>query len=126
MTEHQKIDRVVITDEAKALLTEIRGEYGDVLFQLSAGCCDGSGPMCFKTGDAYIGSNDVKIGTADGADIWASGSIATLWDRSQLILDVGQGSGNGFSLDNGRAQSFITRARILSDDECSTMGLSDA
>ncbi|MGH1354656.1 MAG: DUF779 domain-containing protein [Thalassovita sp.] len=109
------IERVVATPAAVALLSEMRSEYGDLVFQMSAGCCDGSGPMCYRADEAYIGDGDVKLGEVEGTAIWASRSIATIWENSQLILDTGTGSGNGFSLDNGRATHFVTRARILSE-----------
>ena len=112
MTEES--EKVVVTEAALALLAELRAEYGEVVFSISAGCCDGTGPMCFRQSDAFIGSNDVQLGAADGAAIWASPSIAGLWENSQMILDAGPGSGAGFSLDNGRSMHFLTRARILS------------
>jgi uncharacterized protein (DUF779 family) len=109
----EQIDKVMGTQAASALLAELRAEYGEVVFQMSAGCCDGSGPMCYRAGEAYIGSGDVKLGEVDGTEIWASRSIATLWENSQLILDTSTGSGNGFSLDNGRTTHFVTRARQI-------------
>ncbi|WP_420568608.1 DUF779 domain-containing protein [Thalassovita sp.] len=112
----EQLEKVIATPAAVALLAELRAEHGDVVFQMSAGCCDGSGPMVYRKGDAYIGSGDVQLGEVDGTQIWASRTIATLWENSQLILDTGTGSGNGFSLDNGRDKHFVTRARILSTD----------
>ncbi|MQQ09801.1 DUF779 domain-containing protein [Epibacterium sp. SM1979] len=106
-------EKIVITDAARTLLTELRAEYGEVVFQLSAGCCDGSGAMCFRKDSAFIGSQDIQLGEADGAGVWASPSIAGIWENSQLILDAGPGSGDGFSLDNGRTTRFLTKARIL-------------
>lgn len=107
-------EKVVITDAGRALLAELRAEHGEVVFQLSAGCCDGTGAMCFKESSAFIGAKDIKLGDADGADVWASPSIAGIWENSQLIIDAGPGSGDGFSLDNGRTTRFLTKARILS------------
>lgn len=112
MTE--TIAKVVVTEAARELLTELRNEYGEVVFQLSAGCCDGTGAMCFRKSSAFIGSNDVHLGNADGAEVWASPSIAGIWENSQLIIDAGPGSGDGFSLDNGRTTRFLTKARIIS------------
>lgn len=106
-----QIEKVVVTEAALALLAELRAEYGEVVFQMSAGCCDGTGAMCFRQSDTIIGHNDVKLGEADGAGIWASPSIAAIWERSQLILDAAPGSGDGFSLDNGRTTRFVARAR---------------
>lgn len=110
----ENAEKVVVTEAALALLAELRAEYGDIVFKISAGCCDGSGPMCFRASDAFMGVNDVQLGDADGAGIWAAPSVAALWENSQMILDAGPGSGAGFSLDNGRSTHFLTRARILS------------
>lgn len=113
MGDANTTDKVIVTEAALALLEELRAEHGDVVFQISAGCCDGTGPMCFRASDVRLGANDVKLGEADGAGIWASNSIAGIWENSQMILDAGPGSGDGFSLDNGRTTRFITRARTL-------------
>lgn len=110
-------DEVVATQAALDLLAQLRAEFGEIVFQMSAGCCDGSGPMCYRAGEAFVGDRDVKLGEVDGAVIWAAPSIAGLWENSQMILDASPGSGNGFSLDNGRTSHFVTRARILSAGE---------
>lgn len=106
-------EKVVVTEAARALLAEMRAEHGEIAFQMSAGCCDGTGAMCFRASDLYVGDNDVKLGEADGAGVWASRSIAEIWATSQVILDAGPGSGDGFSLDNGRKTRFLTRSRLL-------------
>ncbi|SPF75475.1 hypothetical protein ALP8811_00465 [Aliiroseovarius pelagivivens] len=113
----EKVEKVVVTEAALTLLEEIRAEHGDVVFKISAGCCDGTGPMCFREADVMIGVNDIKLGDVDKAGIWAAPSIADLWKNSQMILDAGPGSGAGFSLDNGRTTHFLTRSRILHLDE---------
>lgn len=113
----EDVEKVVVTEAALALLEEIRAEHGDVVFKISAGCCDGTGPMCFREADVMIGVNDVKLGDADNAGIWATPSIADLWKNSQLILDAGPGTGAGFSLDNGRTTHFLTRSRIIPLDD---------
>ncbi|WP_282182585.1 DUF779 domain-containing protein [Aliiroseovarius marinus] len=113
----EDVEKVVVTEAALALLEEIRAEHGDVVFKISAGCCDGTGPMCFREADVIIGVNDVKLGDADNAGIWATPSIADLWKNSQLILDAGPGTGAGFSLDNGRTTHFLTRSRIIPLDD---------
>lgn len=106
-------EKVVVTEAALALLAELQAEHGDLIIQMSAGCCDGSGPMCFRKSDVHIGDSDVKLGDAGEAEIWASRSIAGIWENSQLILDAGPGSGEGFSLDNGRTTHLLTRAQVL-------------
>lgn len=109
--------RVTATDAARAFLAEIRADHGDVLFHQSGGCCDGSSPMCYPKDDFRIGSSDVKLGEIDGAEVWISGPQFEAWKHTQLILDVVPGRGGMFSLDNGREKRFLTRSRVLTDQE---------
>ncbi|MFX8305086.1 DUF779 domain-containing protein, partial [Acinetobacter baumannii] len=41
------IPRVQATEAAQALITELQGHHGELLFYQSHGCCAGSAPMCF-------------------------------------------------------------------------------
>jgi uncharacterized protein (DUF779 family) len=111
------IDRVTMTDAARALLADIVVEHGPVMFVQSGGCCDGSSPMCFKEGDYIIGARDIKLGEVEGAPVWISESLFEIWKHSQMILDAGPGNGAGFSLDTGRGTCFLSRARVFTDEE---------
>ena len=110
-------ERVILTDAARALLSEIVAEHGPVMFVQSGGCCDGSSPMCFKDGDYRIGARDVKLGEVDGAPVWISESLFEIWRHSQMILDAGPGQGAGFSLDAGRGRCFLSKARLWTREE---------
>ena len=37
-------------------------EHGPLMFMQSAGCCDGSLPMCFEESELETGERDVQIG----------------------------------------------------------------
>lgn len=113
--------RVTATQAALNLLAEIKADHGDVLFHQSGGCCDGSSPMCYPVGDFRIGQSDVKLGEIDGTEVWISGPQFQVWKHTQLILDVVPGRGGMFSLDNGREQRFLTRSRLLSDEEMAAL-----
>jgi len=71
---------------------------GPVMFFQSGGCCDGSLPMCF----------------ADGAPFYIDHRQYEAWKHTQLILDVGDGEPEGFSLAAGPDGHFITRSRVCS------------
>ena len=109
--------RVVATEGALALLGDIKADHGDVLFHQSGGCCDGSSPMCYPLGDFHIGTSDVLLGQIDGSDVYISGPQFEAWRHTQLILDVVDGRGGMFSLDNGREKRFHTRSRLFTEDE---------
>lgn len=121
MTNKTTPERVVATDAARALLTEIRVDHPDVLIHQSGGCCDGSSPMCYPTSEFRIGEGDVKLGEVDGVSVYMSGPQFDVWKHTQLILDVVPGRGGMFSLDNGRERRFLARARTFSSDELATL-----
>ena len=58
-------ERVAVTEEAAALLRELAGQHGPLMFHQSGGCCDGSAPMCYPVGMFMTGPSDVKLGTLD-------------------------------------------------------------
>ncbi|GAB4066038.1 DUF779 domain-containing protein [Ancylobacter sonchi] len=109
------IPRVLATDAALALIAELRGEYGPVLFHQSGGCCDGSSPMCYPQGDYIVGDEDVRLGEIGGAPFYMSPSQFDYWQHTQLIIDVVPGRGGMFSLENGRGVRFLTRSRLFTD-----------
>ena len=109
--------RVIATDAARAFIAEIRQDHPDILFHQSGGCCDGSSPMCYPSGEFRIGDGDVKLGEIDGVGVYISGPQFDAWKHTQLILDVVLGRGGMFSLDNGRERRFLARARAFSIEE---------
>jgi uncharacterized protein (DUF779 family) len=40
-----------------------------------------------------------------------------VWKHTQLILDVGEGAPEGFSLPAGEDDHFVTRSRVFADAE---------
>lgn len=112
-----RAERVVATPAALALIEELRGEYGDILFHQSGGCCDGSSPMCYPVGEFRIGDSDILLGEIGGAPVYIGRAQGEAWAHTQLILDVVPGRGGMFSLDNGREVRFLTRGRVFSPEE---------
>ena len=109
--------RVSATPAALALIETLTAEHGPILFHQSGGCCDGSSPMCYPQDDFIVGDRDVKLGEIGGAPVYIGASQFELWRHTQLIIDVVPGRGGMFSLDNGRELRFLTRGRVLTDDE---------
>ena len=108
------LDQVEATQEALDLIEEIKKDYGEVLFHQSGGCCDGSAPMCFQKGDFLIADHDVQMGVIGGVPFYIGGLQFEAWKHTRLIIDVVDGQGGMFSLDNGRGKRFITRSEICS------------
>jgi uncharacterized protein (DUF779 family) len=109
------VPRVLATQAALALLGEIIERHGPVLFHQSGGCCDGSSPMCYPTGEFQLGDRDVRMGEIGGAQFYMNESQFEYWQHTQLIIDAIPGRGGMFSLDNGTERRFLTRSRLYSD-----------
>lgn len=105
-------NQVEATESALQLIKEIVADHGRVIFHQSGGCCDGSAPMCYADGDLIIADHDVQMGEIGGAPLYISGSQYEKWKHTCLIIDVINGRGGMFSLDNGRGKRFITRSEI--------------
>jgi len=111
------VDQVIATHAAVDLVEQLRAKHGPVLFHQSGGCCDGSSPMCYPIDDFLIGDRDVLLGEIAGAPFYISAPQFEYWKHTQLIIDVVQGRGGMFSLENGEGVRFLTRSRLFSDAE---------
>jgi uncharacterized protein len=110
--------RVVATEAALAMVDELRQRHGPLMFFQSGGCCDGSAPLCFPAGDFNVSETDVYLGNIDGAPFYMGLEQFAYWQHTQLIIDVVDGNGGMFSLDNGTGRRFLTRSRLFTDEEC--------
>ena len=114
-------ERVAVTEAAAALLRELRGEHGPLMFHQSGGCCDGSSPMCypageFRTGDSDVHLGDLDAGTPEPVPVWMPRSQFALWSHTHLTIDVVPGRGAGFSLEAPTGRRFLIRSRLMTGD----------
>lgn len=91
------------------------------MFFQSGGCCDGSLPMCFKDGEFVIGAHDVLLGTPGGCPFYIDARQYEVWKHTQLVVDVGEGAPEGFSLEAGDDKHFVIRSRVFSDEELAAL-----
>lgn len=109
--------RVLISEEAKAVVNQLKGRLGELMFHQSGGCCDGSQPMCFEKGDFIIGESDVCLGTIENCEFWMSKDQQEYWQYTQLTIDVVAGRGSSFSVEIPMGLRFITKSRLFTDEE---------
>ncbi|MFZ5637013.1 MAG: DUF779 domain-containing protein [Pseudomonadota bacterium] len=109
--------QVIATLPALALIETLRARHGPLLFHQSGGCCDGSSPMCFPEGDFIVGDGDVRLGEIGGAPFYIGAAQYEYWKHTQLIIDVVEGRGGMFSLENGEGVRFLVRSRLFGEDE---------
>jgi uncharacterized protein (DUF779 family) len=104
---------VVATPAALAAIAELVAVRGPILFFQSGGCCDGSLPMCFEDGEFVIGDHDVLLGRVGGCPFYIDHRQYAVWKHTQLILGVGEGEPEGFSIPAGAGRHFVIRSRVL-------------
>ena len=114
MAEHMTVSA---TEEALALIKELKSRFGAyLLFHQSGGCCDGSAPMCFQQGDYLVGDHDVLVGEIGGVPFYMNGDQYERWKHTDLIIDAIDGIGGMFSLENGSGKRFLTRSQMCVPD----------
>ena len=113
--------RVIATGPALKLIAGLAAQYGPVLFHQSGGCCDGSSPMCYPHDEFMLGDNDVRLGEIGGAPFHMSRPQFEYWKHTQLIIDVVEGRGGMFTLENGTGLRFLTRSRLFTGEEAAAL-----
>ena len=109
--------RVLISDEAQKVLTQLKDRFGPLMFHQSGGCCDGSQPMCFELGDFKLGQSDVCLGEIAGCEFWMSKDQFEYWKFTHLTIHVTKGRGSSFSLEIPMGVRFIVQSRLFTYDE---------
>ncbi|TCJ99887.1 DUF779 domain-containing protein [Nocardia alba] len=116
------VQRVGLTEKAAALLGELTGQHGPVMFHQSGGCCDGSSPMCYPRGEFRVGGSDVLLGYLPGdTPFWMSADQFEYWKHTHLTVDVVPGRGGGFSLEAPEGVRFLIRSRLFTDEEAAAL-----
>ena len=115
------VERVSVTDKAKAVIDQLRQKHGDLMFHQSGGCCDGSSPMCFAKGEFMVGSRDLCLGEIEGCKFYMAADQFEYYKSSQIVVDVSKGRGSSFSLEIPLGLRFMAVSRILTDDELSNI-----
>jgi acetyl-CoA synthetase len=119
------VRRVIATDAATALLGQIIERHGPVLIHQSGGCCDGSSPMVYPRGEFRLGGSDVLLGAIGTTPVYIGAAQFDAWKHTQLILDVVEGRGGMFSLDNGTGRRFLVRSRTYGEREIAMLHKAD-
>lgn len=111
------VKRVLVDKDASALISALKGRFGELMFHQSGGCCDGSSPMCFEKGEFKLGGSDVKLGEIDGCEFWMSKDQFEYWQHTQLTIGITKGRGSSFSIEIPTGFRFIIHSRLFTDDE---------
>jgi len=111
------IKRVLVTEEAKKIIDQLKKENGELIFHQSGGCCDGSSPMCFPKGELMINEVDVWLGNINGCDFYMAQDQFEYWKHTQLTVDITPGRGASFSLEIPLGIRFVIKSRLYTEEE---------
>lgn len=113
--------RVLVSDDAKATIDQLREQHGPLMFHQSGGCCDGSSPMCYPEGEFRLGRSDVKIGEIYGVPFYIERQQFEYWKHTQLLVDVKPGRGSSFSIEIPLGVRFIVDSRMYTEEEAADL-----
>ena len=100
---------ITATPRAAAMLTQLALKHGPLALFQSAGCCDGSLPLCLLAEDLAPGAGDVLLGDLAGVPFYIDAEQFRRWGEPEFVLDVASGAPEGFSLGLPDAH-FVTRS----------------
>jgi len=112
--------RVSVTDTASNIIELLKKENGELVFNLSGGCCDGTAPMCYAKSDFYVPSRNIKLGEICGVEFFIDKDQFEYFKHSHITIDVKEEKGafgNSFSLEIDLGYQFLTKSRIFTDEE---------
>ena len=114
------INRLSVTPTAVEVIEKLKELHGELVFNQSGGCCDGTAPMCYEKGDFYVPSRNVKLVEICGCEFFIDKDQFEYFKHSFITIDVKEEKsafGNSFSLEIDLGYQFITKSRILTDEE---------
>jgi len=111
------MQRIDITEQAKAIVNQLKEKHGDLIFHQSGGCCDGSAPMIFEKDDMYLDESDIHLGDIEGVPFYMNQDQFQYWKHTHLTIDITEGRGASFSLEIPLGIRFIIHSRLLTEEE---------
>jgi uncharacterized protein len=105
--------KITATEKTIELVRFLKEKHGEILFEQSAGCCDGTVPMCYKVEGHYLSSRLVKVGEIEGVPYYVEKSHLAYMNHMQSEIDVMDGRGASFSLESAEGLGFIARSTVI-------------
>ncbi|MFT5661474.1 MAG: hypothetical protein ACI9TV_002120 [Sulfurimonas sp.] len=112
--------RLSVSSNAAEIIERLKKESGELVFNQSGGCCDGTAPMCYEKSDFHVPSRNIKLGEICGVEFFIDKDQFEYFKHSHIEVDVKEEKGafgNSFSLEIDMGYQFLTKSRIFSDEE---------
>lgn len=106
------MEKISVTKEAIKVIDLLKNQNGELVFNISGGCCDGTSAMCYKKGDFIVPLKNVKLGEIDGCEVFIDHEQSKYFSSSNIIIDVKKETafGNSFSLEIDLGYLFIVNS----------------
>ena len=104
--------KITATEQAIQLVEVLKLKHGNILFEQSSGCCDGTVPLCLKADGHYISSQLVNVGYISEAPYYIEKRQLRYLEHMQIEIDVMEGPGASFSLESTEGVGFIIRSTV--------------
>lgn len=105
---------VSATTKAIEVIEMLKKKHGNLLFEQSAGCCEGTVPILIEADSHYISSQLVQVGELAGVPYYVEKPLMSYLQYMNTEIDVQEGTGASFSLESSEGYSFIAKATPLS------------
>ncbi len=104
--------KINLSDEAKELIEFLKNEYGEILFNISGGCCDGTSAMCYAKGDFIVPMRNKHLGQVLGCDVFIDQDQYEYFKDYDIFLEAQKTAchGNSFSLEVEHGYSFVVKS----------------
>lgn len=107
------MEKVRATDAALRVIEQLQQKYGDILFEQSAGCCDGTVPMCYEASGHYISSQLLHVGDVGGVPYYVDKRQYDYMKHTRIVVDAIEGRGAAFSLESAEGFAFLAKSEPL-------------
>ncbi|CAI8219530.1 MAG: Uncharacterised protein [Arcobacter lacus] len=114
------VKRVIASNEALEVIELLKKEHGELVFNQSGGCCDGTAPMCYEKDDFYVPSRNVKMGEIAQCEFFIDAQQFEYFKNCEVTVDVKKENaafGNSFSLEIDMGYQFVTKSRLFTNEE---------
>lgn len=100
------MDRIIASEEAISMMEQLKATHGDLVFQLSSGCCDGTFPLCVPANDLYISSQSILLDTINDVPFYIDKTQQEYLKYTQIKINLAKDVGSSFSLENALGYTF--------------------
>ena len=107
------MEKLIATKKAMEVIELLKAKHGNLVFEQSSGCCDGTVPMCFQADGHYISSQLVLIGEIAGVPYYIDKHQAEYLKHMQILVDVMEGRGASFSLESAEGFAFLLKSSVM-------------